>query len=428
MKNQGTLVGAPVRVNDDQDKYPVALQREVRGGHHNRTSYTDLAVFPDHLKEVGMTCYVAENGKTYQLANDLVTWNVFVTPASSGGGGTTGPGTGGNNSTATIISGNFGEWTDLPGKSANIFDEQLPIQFKTDLSAFPTRAITYLAGQFGLDSAFVGTELTIGTLPANNRPKARLKKWMACKGIELYLVIETSGAVKLLGKDGFNLPVATAGTENDPYFIDVFFSPDIAVIEPVTYTYTRTENFERDNCGAGSVGETVSFSKTYTSNVSLADAQNVALSDDANYRNLGRAKANADGSCTLQKILGTVSVTAERQSNSGFGNALWKLSFRVGLARTVGQDIIVSGAMSYVPYRNNVPGGTSMGPSFNITVPAGQTSASDDSSYIELGFNPNFETIELGDMVLYNIGVLPETIGSVPVEITFATEFDEQYT
>jgi hypothetical protein len=326
MKNQGTLIGAPIRINDDQDQYASAFQSEIKGGHHKRTFIADLASFPTHLKEVGMLCYVAENSKTYQLANDLVTWNVFVTPAASGGGGngTTDPGTGGNTTTATIISGNFGEWTNIPGKSANIFDEQIAIQFKTDLSAFPTRAITYLSGQFGLNSAFAGTEITLGGLPISNRPKARIKKWMACKGVELYLVIETTGAIKLSSKDGFNLPVATAGTENDPYFIDVFFNPDITTVVPTTYTYTRTENFTRNDCNSGESGSIVPFSKAYNSNVSLADAQNIAMAD-AGYNALGQANANTNGTCTVDELdnnivnIGVTAPNPQTGANNVFG-------------------------------------------------------------------------------------------------------------
>lgn len=307
MKNQGTLVGAPVRINDSEDLYPVALQSEIKGGHHKRSLIAEKATFPTHLREAGMTLYIAEDGKTYQLANDLVTWNIYVTPAGSGGGGSTEPGTGGNdNATATIISGNFGAWTDLPAKSASIFDEQIAIQYKADLAAFPNRSTVFLVGQFGLNAAFTGTTITLGTLPANTRPKANIKKWMACKGVELYLVVETTGAVKLLSKDGFNLPVATAGTENDPYFIEVFFNPDIAEVEVTTYTYTRTANFAKNNCASDETGTEVSYSKDYTSNVSLADAQDIAMAD-SNFEVLGQANANSNGTCETVE-LETVSV------------------------------------------------------------------------------------------------------------------------
>ncbi len=301
MKNQGTLIGAPITINDSEDLYPSAFQREIKGGHHKRTLFVELATFPAHLKEAGMTCYVSENKNTYQLADDLTTWNLHVSASSGSGGGTVDPGTGGNSSSATIISGNFGEWTNILAKSASIFDEQLAIQFKTDLSAFPTRAITYLTGQFGLASAFDGTEITLGTLPASNRPKSKIKKWIACRGVELYLVVETTGAIKLLSKDGFKLPVATAGTENDPYHIDVFFNPNIATVEPTIYTYTRKATFIKNNCGAGENGTEVEFSKQYASILSMEDAQNMAMADP-NFENLGQAKANADGTCETEEL------------------------------------------------------------------------------------------------------------------------------
>ena len=304
MKNVGTLVGAPIRINDDQDLYPAAHQSEIKGGHHNRTTVAELATFPTHLKVAGMTCYIATDKTVYILDNDLITWtvNVSPTPAPGGAGGTVSPGTGGNtNDTATIISGNFGEWLPIPTQSASIFDKQIDLQYKADLAAFPNRAIVYLTGQFGLDAAFVGTSITLGTLPLNSRPKAQLKKWMACKAVEMYLVVETTGEVKLISKDGFNLPVATDVTEPNPYFIDIFFNPDIAVVIPTTHTFTRTANFYRDDCGSGYAGSVVSFSKDYTSTTSLADAQNIALAD-SNFDNLGQANANSNGSCTLAPL------------------------------------------------------------------------------------------------------------------------------
>jgi hypothetical protein len=371
MKNQGTLVGAPVRPNDSEDQYPVALQREVKGGHHNRTSFAELATFPAHLKEAGMTCYVAENGKTYQLANDMATWNVYVTPAAtggSGGNGSTDPGTGGNNnSTATIISGNFGQWTAIPAQSASIFDKQIDLQYKADLSAFPDRSIVYLTGQFGLNAAFVGTTITLGTLPVGARPKAGIKKWMCCKGVELYLVVETGGAVKLLSKDGFNLPVATAGTENDPYFIEVFFNPDIAVVVPVTYTYTRTADFTKNSCDAGDDGSVVPFSKDYTSNVSLADAQNIAMSDP-NFATLGQANANANGTCSLSRAVVTLELTApgyQSGANNVFGV---RISSNVALDQSVTVNYTYQG------------GGTG-----SITLPAGSTENDPGTYPIVLG-------------------------------------------
>jgi len=371
MKNQGTLVGAPVRINDDQDQYPVALQSEVKGGHHKRTFFTELASFPAHLKEGGMTCYIAENGKTYQLANDLATWNVYVTPAASGGSGgngSTSPGTGGNNnSSATIISGNFGQWTAIHSQSASIFDKQIDLQYKLDLSAFPDRAIVFICGQFGLNSAFVGTTITLGTLPVGARPKANIKKWMACKGVELYLVIETGGAVKLVSKDGFNLPVATAGTENDPYFIEVFYNPDIAVVVPTTYTYTRTDNFTKNNCDAGKDGSVVPFSKNYTSNVSLADATAIAMADP-NFNVLGQANANANGTCTLNQAIVVLQVTAPGFQSGPYNFFGVKLVSNVELE----QDVTVNYAWQG-------------GGSGSITLPAGSMEYDPGTYPIQLG-------------------------------------------
>jgi len=58
-----------------------------------------------------------------------------------------------------------------------------------------------------------------------------------------------------------------------------------------TFSATRTQNFTRNNCGAGFTGGTVSFSKTFTSTVSQADADNKAATDP-DYNTDGQAYAN----------------------------------------------------------------------------------------------------------------------------------------
>lgn len=72
----------------------------------------------------------------------------------------------------------------------------------------------------------------------------------------------------------------------------------------VTYYYTRTQTFTRNNCGNSYYGSVYSFSKTYSSNISQADAQNIANSDST-FVTEGQAAANSTGSCTLINLLVT---------------------------------------------------------------------------------------------------------------------------
>jgi hypothetical protein len=62
------------------------------------------------------------------------------------------------------------------------------------------------------------------------------------------------------------------------------------------YTYTRTQNFTRNNCGVGCTGSVVSFNKNYCSSISVSDAQAIA-NNDATYTVQGQEYANANGVC-----------------------------------------------------------------------------------------------------------------------------------
>ena len=76
-KNTGTLIGAPVRPNDSNDQYPVALAAEIQGGLHTVASETVMNAMPVFLRVEGMYCYCQSSGNTYELAADLVTWNLL---------------------------------------------------------------------------------------------------------------------------------------------------------------------------------------------------------------------------------------------------------------------------------------------------------------------------------------------------------------
>lgn len=219
-------------------------------------------------------------------------------------------GSGDPNGGTPILSTDFGDWTDLPEKSANIFDEQILIQYKLDLANYPTKAIVYLVGQFGLNPIFSGSEMKLGVLPEDTRPKKRIKQNFTVQATECYLIIETTGEILLFSVSG-DLPVTIGETENDPYFINIDYNPDISdgtIVEE--YTAVRSQNFTRNNCGNGYVGSTVLFSKTYKSNISQQAANDIA-DGDLNFIIQGQAFANdpENGSCT---VIEPVSYSAQR--------------------------------------------------------------------------------------------------------------------
>jgi hypothetical protein len=204
----------------------------------------------------------------------------------------------GNGGDGIILPTDFGDWTDLPEKSAQIFDEQIAIQYKLDMANYPTKAILYLVGQFGLKNTFVGSLLLLGVLPEDTRPKNRINKNITVQGTECYLIIETNGNVKLSAVTG-DLPVTDGDTESFPYFLNLDYNPDITDAPPVeTFTANRSGNFTRNNCGVGYTGSVVTFSKAYTSNISQQAADTIA---DANFANDGQVYANNPdhGTCTV---------------------------------------------------------------------------------------------------------------------------------
>jgi uncharacterized protein DUF5977 len=324
---KGTLVGAPIRVNDSADTYPSAVANEILGGHMSMPDSTTMNAIPAARRQAGMYCYVIGEGNTYQLANDLVTWVL----KSGSGGSTTGPGTGGTGGDTTLLSGNFGAWTPLTGLTygaghITASPAYVP-SFKSDLLAFPTRAIVYFQAQFFLDAALAATSYTIGTIAdSNSWPLNPIKKYFICQNIEMFLQITTAGVVSLVSKDGFNLPTGSAYA---PYYLDCFYQPNVPTVTPITYSYTRTQNFTI-NCPTGEVGNSVSYSQTYTSTISLAQATAIAMADP-NYTANGQAYAQAHGTCTVDptnnafvinnRISGTQEVIFTQISN----NTNWTL-------------------------------------------------------------------------------------------------------
>lgn len=67
----------------------------------------------------------------------------------------------------------------------------------------------------------------------------------------------------------------------------------------ITYNYTRTGDFQKNNCPASpiSIGSTVTYSQIYTSYISTGDAQAIALADTT-FPTSGQTYANSNGSCS----------------------------------------------------------------------------------------------------------------------------------
>lgn len=91
MKNIGTLVGAPIRINDSDDTYPSAYSSEIKGGRrvvNDLTALYALSSKPDQLEENVTIAFVVSENKDYKLIDinnigNSTGWEVY----SSGGGG-----------------------------------------------------------------------------------------------------------------------------------------------------------------------------------------------------------------------------------------------------------------------------------------------------------------------------------------------------
>lgn len=71
------------------------------------------------------------------------------------------------------------------------------------------------------------------------------------------------------------------------------------IVDCVEYIYSRTEDFQRNNCSSGNVGSIIPFTKQYKSFVSLEDAQDKAYNDE-NYEIEGQEYVNLNATCTPQ--------------------------------------------------------------------------------------------------------------------------------
>lgn len=63
------------------------------------------------------------------------------------------------------------------------------------------------------------------------------------------------------------------------------------------FTYTKTQSFQRNNCGGGQEGSSVTYSKNYTSNLSYDHAWFLASQDTSTFNTEGQTYANSNGAC-----------------------------------------------------------------------------------------------------------------------------------
>ncbi len=85
------------------------------------------------------------------------------------------------------------------------------------------------------------------------------------------------------------------------------------------WTATRSGTFTRNNCSAGYTASSVTFTKTYTSYISQANA-NALASGDTNFNTEGQAYANANGTCTLYLSAAVTYGCASAAPNTGYIN------------------------------------------------------------------------------------------------------------
>lgn len=69
------------------------------------------------------------------------------------------------------------------------------------------------------------------------------------------------------------------------------------------FTYTKSEQFRKNNCTGGQQGTFVTYSKTYTSYISEIDLQAKIQADSTNFNNEGQAYANSNGSCSSSCVV-----------------------------------------------------------------------------------------------------------------------------
>ena len=112
-------------------------------------------------------------------------------------------------------------------------------------------------------------------------------------------MVTISGTPTVSGIFNFLITLAGGcGTTNTTGKITTLCEPItgmIKIIQPVTYSSTKSGSFSKNNCAVGKIGSVVNFSANATSNISQADAD---LKAQTAVNAGGQAYANTNGACT----------------------------------------------------------------------------------------------------------------------------------
>lgn len=136
--------------------------------------------------------------------------------------------------------------------------------------------------------------------------QASINAALAAMGLPPETVTDSDGRLNSLGgvgngNGGIVLNKSTAGQY---IFVDVYailsgtnFTFSVGCPNGTYYSTDRTADFTRDNCTPPQTGSTVSYTKTYYSQNSQAEADSGAAADTI-YDQRGQAYANANGTCS----------------------------------------------------------------------------------------------------------------------------------
>jgi hypothetical protein len=86
MRDDLTIITAPIGPTSDLDSYPTHLAIWGKGGYRTVATIFDRNAIPSLRREAGMVVWVVENETRYRLDDDLTTWveDVSVPPVQTG--------------------------------------------------------------------------------------------------------------------------------------------------------------------------------------------------------------------------------------------------------------------------------------------------------------------------------------------------------